>query len=597
MPDPTPLLALRLCGQDHALEPGRSYLLGTAAHCDLRLPKGAAPEHARLDVAADSVQVVDLGSAQGTWVNGDRFADAVLFPGDSVRFGQHAAETVLVVDEGGSLLVPIPALRLAATARRETRARLAELRARHDGETLDELLARELRRSPWLGVSLFVHFALLLLLWVWTHTPPRQGERRAIVRLDPTAATTFGEAQPAIPAVVDEPSDEPPAPTPELELPPPTPSPPTIEQPTLTPRPELRHGQVVVVPTTTEPTAGSVPATNTRVPDQEVRGSPGFRRTVGELRRSGLEIVFVFDSTGSMAETIEDTKRTIAQMLLVLRTLVPDARIGLVTYRDLGAREEYLVRQIPLSQDFWRATNFVQFVGAAGGGDTPEAVREGLRTAFAQPWRTGARRVVVLAGDAPPHREDQKHLLQEVRDFARAPTSFVHTLITSPACADRDTRSAFQRIAEAGKGTCQDLGAEEAVLQRVLTLAFGSEFGRDIAAVIDAAEQEARRLDTEALFLAHRGGPALTAALHTNPVPSPLWNALVQRPRRATAMQLIDLLGAPDTPEPSRHAIAAALQRILDLPVPPIDAIEPTRPAAGELARLRRATARLPDGS
>ena len=107
MPDPTPLLALRLCGQDHALEPGRSYLLGTAAHCDLRLPKGAAPEHARLDVAADSVQVVDLGSAQGTWVNGDRFADAVLFPGDSVRFGQHAAETVLVVDEGGSVGVSV----------------------------------------------------------------------------------------------------------------------------------------------------------------------------------------------------------------------------------------------------------------------------------------------------------------------------------------------------------------------------------------------------------------------------------------------------------------------------------------------------------
>jgi Mg-chelatase subunit ChlD len=45
------------------------------------------------------------------------------------------------------------------------------------------------------------------------------------------------------------------------------------------------------------------------------KGSAGFRKTVSELRRSGLEIVFVFDSTGSMGSSIRATKDGIANML------------------------------------------------------------------------------------------------------------------------------------------------------------------------------------------------------------------------------------------------------------------------------------------
>ena len=50
-------------------------------------------------------------------------------------------------------------------------------------------------------------------------------------------------------------------------------------------------------------------------------GSGSFRREVEELQKTGLEIVFVFDSTGSMTSTINDTKATIVEMCDVLRAL------------------------------------------------------------------------------------------------------------------------------------------------------------------------------------------------------------------------------------------------------------------------------------
>lgn len=590
----SPLLALRLAGQDHALEPDRDYLLGSAADCDLRLPTGAAPHHARLAVTAAGVQLHDLGSQAGTLHNGARVATAPLAAGDVLHFGADGGEAVVVHDDGSAAIVPLPGLRQAAKARRLSEVRIAAMALRRpDGETFQELMAQELRRAPWLGASLACHLLALLLFW-WLAPPANVGgDQRATVGID-----FAGE--------LPNPLDGPPVP-PEvaLERPEPTFEPTTTPEPPAptqeaavsdvdgaAPRPELpqqnaRIGLRIASAATAPATGGA--------PDVGNVGSGGFQRTVGELRKSGLEIVFVFDSTGSMTRTIQDTKSTIAQMLTVLRALVPDARIGLVTYRDRGDREQFLVRTVPLGLDFWRASNFVQFVTAEGGGDRPEDVRAGLRAAFEQDWRPNARRVVVLAGDAPPHENDLSRLLNETRSFARNGRSFVHTLVTSPDSAGRDTHEAFGDIASAGKGICQGLGERDRVLQRVLTLAFGREFDQDVASVVRAVQLEADRVDVEALDLARRGGPPLAKALRQNPVPQSLWNALVRRPHRAVVEQLVDLLGAADTSAPTQQAIAAALQRIFELPLPPIDPYGDAAVTPRELGRLRVLAARVPE--
>jgi hypothetical protein len=203
------------------------------------------------------------------------------------------------------------------------------------------------------------------------------------------------------------------------------------------------------------------------------------------------------------------TLRRIVPMLGVVGLGVPDARVGLVTSRARGPSEDYLVREVPLDVDYWRATNFVQFVSAEGGSDRPEDVRAGLQAAFRQHWRPAARRVVVLAGDAPPHRKDVGPMLDAVRAFAGNGRSFVHTLVTSPERAGDDTRDYFEEIATSGRGVCEPLSRHDRVLQRVLTFAFGREFDRDIDAVVRAADEQRNAVDVRSLHLARTGGDAL----------------------------------------------------------------------------------------
>jgi len=587
-----PSIALRVAGQDHALEPGRNYLLGSAADCDLRLLAPAvAPHHASLRIGTHEAELVDLGSPGGSFCNGERIGQTPVTVGDLLRFGE--AQATVVDDLGTALIVPLPDLRLAARDRRFAAVR-AVAGHRTIAPTFEDMVAGELRRAPWLAVSLVLHALLLLLLWMWLPNPPPIGNTRKTVTIDFQGGNTaVVDDRPPLPEVLAEP--EPPATT----EPPPLPMELSREtataeaaSPSTSPLERLNGNPRLA--------ARSSPTVSSRGPSHSTGdvprlGSGSFQKAVGELRRTGLEIVFVFDSTGSMSRTILDTKNTITQMLSVLRALVPDARIGLVTYRDRGPREAYLVRQMPLGPDFWRAANFVQSVHAGGGGDRPEDVFAGLHEAFTQSWQPTARRVVILAGDAPPHEADHKQLLREVREFARNGRSFVHTLVTSPTSAGADTRQGFVEIAEAGKGTCLDLQNHDRVMQRVLTLAFGREFDSDLGAVIRAIEAATDRTETWALDLTRRGGPELAAELRKAPVDYALMVALLRRPRQQVVLQLVDQLGKSDTPSHTRQAIAWVLQRVLELPEPPADPTTDEPPTARDLERLRRLASKLPE--
>ena len=586
---PPVAIALRLSGQDHALEPGRDYLLGNAPYCDLRLGGTAAAHQARVHVDATTAEIEDLGSICHTLHNGVRVPRANLAIGDVLRFGD--CEAVVVADVGQALIVPVPALRAAARARRFEALRAAAGSLRHvDGQTLRTLVMRELSHAPWFTISLAVHALLLLLGWLLVARPIAIADTMATASValagEPAGPDPGAENAPTVAVERGDPTFEAPRDV-EPQKPEPVPEPGHEPPPVNLPPGNAR----VTVKRSTPGTPGGTAAAD------EVRGlgSGAFQRTVAELRKTGLEIVFVFDSTGSMTGTIVDTKTTIVEMLTVLRALVPDARFGLVTYRDRGPRERYLTQQMPLGNDFWRACNFVQFVSADGGGDLPEDVRAGLNAAFQQQWRTNARRVVVLAGDAPPHQNDWQKLLSEVRRFLTDGRSFVHTIVTSPDKAGDETHERFAEIARAGKGTCTGLEARGKILQQVLTLAFGREFDQDVTTVTRAVMEADQRVDVQALAIARGGGPQLADELHKDPVPRTLLNALIRRPRQAVVVELIDLLGDRSTPPHTRHAIAAVLQRVLELSVPPIDPMSDEGPPPRDLDRLRRATKNLPD--
>ena len=90
-----------------------------------------------------------------------------------------------------------------------------------------------------------------------------------------------------------------------------------------------------------------------------------------------IEVAFVLDTTGSMADLIDGAKRKIWSIANSIIDINPNAdiRMALIGYRDQG--DEYVVRTYDMSGDLQGLYgDLIRFV-ADGGGDTPEIRQRG----------------------------------------------------------------------------------------------------------------------------------------------------------------------------------------------------------------------------
>jgi Mg-chelatase subunit ChlD len=120
---------------------------------------------------------------------------------------------------------------------------------------------------------------------------------------------------------------------------------------------------------------------------------------------SGLnEVVFVFDTTGSMHSALEEAKRNIRETCTRLFSDCPNMRIaicGLGDYCDSPAR---ILTTLDFTNNAETIQKFIGSVPQTGGGDGPEAYEfalEYVRTKLS--WTAGSRRSMVLIGDAQAH--------------------------------------------------------------------------------------------------------------------------------------------------------------------------------------------------
>lgn len=139
----------RYHGRSFTLE--RPRLVGRARDADIRLEdQDVAERHARLEAHGEFVQLRDMGSAEGSLVNGRPVRDALLRPGDQVVFNAHHR---FVVEAPGHA---------PATSH-------GEVRSEEDEDAVERPsspdLARSTRRLPWLLLAaLLIAAALSALL-------------------------------------------------------------------------------------------------------------------------------------------------------------------------------------------------------------------------------------------------------------------------------------------------------------------------------------------------------------------------------------------------------------------------------------------------
>ncbi|MEM7233020.1 MAG: vWA domain-containing protein, partial [Planctomycetota bacterium] len=128
----------------------------------------------------------------------------------------------------------------------------------------------------------------------------------------------------------------------------------------------------------------------------------------------GIDVVFLIDSTESMAARFPQLKSRLARLIRALQWSLPNLRIGLLFYKD----------EVDSASGFSAdpsAEILPRLAGAeaAGGGDVPEGVLQAIEGALARgrfPWREKAAKHLIVLGDQPPKYAEKDSL----EDLAKA---------------------------------------------------------------------------------------------------------------------------------------------------------------------------------
>lgn len=121
-----------------------------------------------------------------------------------------------------------------------------------------------------------------------------------------------------------------------------------------------------------------------------------------------VDLAFIVDTTGSMGSFLDAARRQMVDALKALSSAPErplNLRVGLVEYRDHPPQDtSFVARSHGFKSDLKQVQKVITGLEAEGGGDTPEAVFDGLLAAGEElKWRPHACRLAMLIGDAPPH--------------------------------------------------------------------------------------------------------------------------------------------------------------------------------------------------
>ncbi len=166
---------------------------------------------------------------------------------------------------------------------------------------------------------------------------------------------------------------------------------------------------------------------------------------------NAVDIMFVIDATGSMGDELEYLKNELYNVLSRADSALMNrqVRYSAVFYRDVS--DDYLTRPYNFTTDKSSVVNFVKAQSAGGGGDTPEAVDEGLTTALKQQWSSDAHaKIMFLILDAPPHSNKMDIVRSKIKEAAEKGIMLIPIAASG---TDKTTEFLLRYMAIATNGT------------------------------------------------------------------------------------------------------------------------------------------------
>ena len=147
-----------------------------------------------------------------------------------------------------------------------------------------------------------------------------------------------------------------------------------------------------------------------------------------------VDVVFVFDTTGSMRDEIDGMVRASRDFAAELASTGADFRIGAVTFGD-----EVRATQ-PMTNDVEQVRGFFGRLSAEGGDDEPEDfILGGMTAASSMTWRPEAKRFFIFITDASYH--PRSAMGQSFDDLRQAAKTLGATVYVAAVPAVREYRT------------------------------------------------------------------------------------------------------------------------------------------------------------
>lgn len=175
---------------------------------------------------------------------------------------------------------------------------------------------------------------------------------------------------------------------------------------------------------------------------------------VDQVPANRVELAFIVDATGSMADELEFLKADLQDVIEEVEDRQPQLHFltSTVFYRDEG--DEYVYKTSEFTKDLGETISFIGEQSANGGGDFPEAVHTALNAGINElEWSSTARtRLAFLVLDAPPHYEPE--ILADLQSTLRtAAEKGIKVIPVTASGIDKETEFLMRMMAILTNGT------------------------------------------------------------------------------------------------------------------------------------------------
>ena len=161
--------------------------------------------------------------------------------------------------------------------------------------------------------------------------------------------------------------------------------------------------------------------------------------------KKNLDLLLTIDATGSMGDEMRYLQTELEAIVGRVERANPgiDIRTGLVVYRDVG--DDYVVREVPFTDDLEKFREALNAQNADGGGNMPEAMHTALQTGLDMDWRKDAVKINLLVADAPPH---DRHIDETWEAGLKSRTRGIHIVPLAASGVDKTAEFLMRSMAQ-----------------------------------------------------------------------------------------------------------------------------------------------------